>query len=281
MLGQLRHLRELELAKMPNLNFELSAMTNLEEWTEVEELIFPRLEKLEIKDCPKLTTVPGFFTVIKKLTVTNVNRISPLTSICRNLTTLTHLWINTVAELTYLPDRLLENNKSITNLNIIGSPIKSLIFPNLVSLEDLCIGNCEELTCLPSGLLQSYTSLSYLDVTNCDKLTCLPALSCLNRLYKLSLGAFSEELNSFPKQLQHLISLTYLKIDGFGIETLPNWFRNLSFLTTIEIYYCQKLEYLPNMESLTKLVDLYINRFPFEAEKACVVRDSPSDEHLE
>ncbi|KAM7489430.1 hypothetical protein LguiB_026914 [Lonicera macranthoides] len=342
MLGQLPHLRELKLVEMPNLkcidasfyyrgrhhsgdinersvyfqsliSFQLSVMPNLEEWKEVEKLIFPRLEELEIEGCPKLTTVPGCFTSIKKLRVLNVNSILPLTNICKNLTTLTSLSINKVAELTYLPDGLLENNNSITNLQIFSSPIKSLVFPNLVSLKDLCICYCEELTCLPSGLLQYCTSLStlrirncsnlialpelepvgtsllYLDITHCYELTYLPALDCLTRLSNLSLGPFSKELNSFPsldtlqnvqpclsqlllygwshwesipEQLQHLTSLTKLWICDFGIETLPDWFGNLSCLQRIMINDCEKLKYLSNMESLTKLSGLFIDNCP-------------------
>ncbi|KAM7486538.1 hypothetical protein LguiA_002547 [Lonicera macranthoides] len=342
MLGQLPHLRELKLVEMPNLkcidtsfyyhgrhhsgdinersvyfpsliSFKLYVMPNLDEWKEVEKLIFPRLEELKIEGCPKLTTVPRCFTSIKKLRVRDVNSNLPLTNICRNLTTLTYLTIDKVAELTYLPDGLLENNKSITNLDIFNSPIKSLVFPNLASLEDLHIDTCEELTCLPSGLLQYCTSLrrlriencsnlialpelepvgtslGYLDITHCYKLTCLPALDCLTRLSELILGPFSEELNSFPsldtlqnvqpclgylelhgwshwestpEQLQHLTSLIFLRIKGFGIETLPDWFGNLSCLQEIIIQDCKKLKYLPSMESLTKLSELYIDRCP-------------------
>ncbi|KAM7474142.1 hypothetical protein LguiB_021385 [Lonicera macranthoides] len=342
MLGQLPHLRELKLVEMPNLkcidtsfyysdrhhsgdineksvyfpsllSFKLSMMPNLEEWKEVENLIFPQLEDLEIEDCPKLTVVPGCFTSIKKLMVSVVNSILPLTNICRNLTTLTYLSINKVAELTYLPDGLLENNKSIEVLKICSSPIKSLVFPDLVSLKFLRISSCENLKCLPSGLLQYCTSLNYLEIsqcsnliallelepvgtslrnlsiTNCCKLTCFPALDCLTCLSGLSLGPFSKELNSFPsldtlqnvqpclrqlglygwshwesipEQLQHLTSLMDLKIYGFGIETLPDWVGNLSCLQTILIFDCEKLKYLPSMESLTQLSRLYIGNCP-------------------
>ncbi|KAM7486525.1 hypothetical protein LguiA_002534 [Lonicera macranthoides] len=360
MLGQLPHLRELKLVEMPNLkcidtlfyyrshhhsgsindrslyfpsliSFKLSVMPNLEEWKEVENLIFPLLEELEIEDCPKLTTVPGCFTSIKKLTVRVVNSISPLTNICRNLTTLTHLWIHGVAELTCLPDGLLENNKSITNLKIISSPIKSLIFPDLISLEGLCIRTCEELTCLPSGLLQYCTSLrtltisncsnlialpelepvgtslSYLTIIDCYKLTCLPALDCLTRLSELILGPFSKELNSFPsldtlqnvqphlrllklfgwphwesipEQLQHYTSLTYLTIEGFGIETLPGWFGNWSCLQRITIKDCKKLKHLSNMESLTKLSDLYITKCPLLKHRRPGWSEIPPQTHI-
>ncbi|KAM7474143.1 hypothetical protein LguiB_021386 [Lonicera macranthoides] len=342
MLGQLPHLRELKLVEMPNLkcidtsfyycgrhhsgdineksvyfpsllSFKLSMMPNLEEWKEVENLIFPQLKDLEIEDCPKLTVVPGCFTSIEKLTVRVVNSILPLTNICRNLTTLTYLSINKVAELTYLPDGLLENNESIEFLGIFSSPIKSLVFPNLVSLKDLHISSCEELKCLPSGLLQCCTSLNYLDISHCSnlialpelepvgtslghlfinhcyKLTCFPALDCLTCLSGLYLGPFSKELNSFPsldtlqnvqpclrqlglygwshwesipEQLQHLTSLTDLMIAGFGIETLPDWVGNLSRLQMIIIRDCEKLKYLPSMESLTQLSLLDIENCP-------------------
>ncbi|KAM7486400.1 hypothetical protein LguiA_002409 [Lonicera macranthoides] len=360
MLGQLPHLRELKLVEMPNLkcidtsfyyrghhhsgdinerlvyfpsliSFKLSVMPNLEEWKEVEKLIFPRLEELEIEDCPNLTATPRCFTSIKKLTVRVVNSISPLTNICRNLTTLTSLSIHGVAELTYLPDGLLENNKSITNLQIFSSPIKSLVFPDLVSLEYLYISICEELTCLPSGLLQYCTSLrtlgirncsnlialpelepvgtslGYLDITHCYKLTCLPALDCLSHLSKLSLGPFSKELNSFPsldtlqnlqpclrqlelygwshwesipEQLQHLTSLTCLIIEGFGIETLPDWFGNLSCLHIIFIVDCKKLTYLPSMESLTKLSELYIFSCPLLKQRRPGWSEIPPQTHI-
>ncbi|KAM7489537.1 hypothetical protein LguiB_027021 [Lonicera macranthoides] len=67
---------------------------------------------------------------------------------------------------------------------------------------------------------------------------------------------------SIPEQVQHLTSLTFLRIDGFGIETSPHWLGNLSCLQTIIIEESEKLERLSNMESFTKLVELYILRYP-------------------
>ncbi|KAL7613512.1 hypothetical protein Lser_V15G05570 [Lactuca serriola] len=132
--------------------------------------------------------------------------------------------------------------------------IKSI--QGLTSLENLLIDDCpglSEITNLPNQC----HSLNTLHITKCGKLTSLPqkmfdCFACLNHLV---LGHFSKELDSFPslqgieklrdhlhllalngwdhwesipEEIQHLTSLSWLRIDGFGIQELPMWLTNIS-----------------------------------------------------
>ncbi|CAH1435909.1 unnamed protein product [Lactuca virosa] len=89
--------------------------------------------------------------------------------------------------------------------------------------------------------------------------------ACLNHLV---LGPFSKELNSFPslqgieklrdhlhslnlkgwdhwesipEEIQHLTSLSWLEIDGFGIQELPMWLTNMSSIRDLWFDDCKGL----------------------------------------
>ena len=120
-------------------------------------------------------------------------------------------------------------------------------------------------------------------------------------LKRLEIGAFWEELDSFPdfqvpsqleelelcgwpklkslpQQIQHLTSLTSLAISLFdGVETLPEWFCNLTSLTLLEIRHCANLLYLPTVEAmqrLTKLLALVIHSCP-QLKERCAKDSGP------
>ncbi|CAN6564517.1 unnamed protein product [Malus baccata var. baccata] len=197
---------------------------------------------------------------------------------------------------------------------------------NLTSLTELIIGDCDGLISLPSGLayctsltrlrvsfcsnlisladhnVSSLQSLSSLSVFICGKLQYLPkGLHSLSRLEELCIGAFCQELDSFPdfqvpsklkeltlygwpklkslpQQIQHSASLTSLSISRFdGLEALPEWLGNLTSLTKLEIWFCENLMYLPTVEAmqrLTKLHALEIGRCP-RLEERCAKDSGP------
>ncbi|XP_023728235.1 putative disease resistance protein RGA3 [Lactuca sativa] len=145
--------------------------------------------------------------------------------------------------------------------------IKSL--QGLTSLENLLIDDCpslSEITNLPN---QCY-SLNTLHITKCGKLTSLPQkmFDCFAFLNKLELGPFSKELDFFPslqgiqklrnhlhylelrgwdhwesipEEIQHLTSVYWLEIDGFGIQELPMWLTNMSSIRYLSFYDCNRL----------------------------------------
>jgi len=165
-------------------------------------------------------------------------------------------------------------------------------------LQSLVIMRCENLKSVPDGLERRLHSLVRLDISGCPNLSYIPEdfFRGLNQLEVLQIGGFSEELEAFPgmnsihhlsgslkelkiigwkklkclpNQLQHLISLTKLKIYGFNgeefAEALPHWLANLSSLQELTISECQNLKYLPSstaMQRLSKLTLLNIRSCP-------------------
>ncbi|KAJ9160452.1 hypothetical protein P3X46_025852 [Hevea brasiliensis] len=165
---------------------------------------------------------------------------------------------------------------------------------SLQSLKSITLRKCNKLTCLPCGL-KSFSSLLSLEIDGCKGLTSRQILGMLTRLRYLSIGRFSEELDSFPylnsiqylpflqsleihgnlgsrkkslpNQLQCLTALTTLSINFFNfVEALPDWLVNISSLQSLRILDCWNLEYLPTaaaMQRLSKLRHIYINGCPF------------------
>ncbi|KAI5352079.1 hypothetical protein L3X38_004970 [Prunus dulcis] len=106
----------------------------------------------------------------------------------------------------------------------------------------------------------------------------------------MKIGAFSEELDSFPdfelpsqiqtleiegwpklkslpqQQIQHCTCLQVVSIVSFdSVEALPEWLGNLTSLTTLSIRRCKNLVSLPAvevMQRLTKLKKLVIDTCP-------------------
>ena len=71
-----------------------------------------------------------------------------------------------------------------------------------------------------------------------------------------------EAWGNLPESIQHFTSITYLKIQNFGMEELPEWLGNLSSLKVLKIYYCKKLRCLHALRGLTSLRYLEINGCP-------------------
>ncbi|GLT71658.1 hypothetical protein SLA2020_436580 [Shorea laevis] len=135
------------------------------------------------------------------------------------------------------------------------------VLPGLSSLEELKITECPNLVSFQGELKELHS----LTIGNCPKMVGFveESLSCCTRLKRLEIGLFSEELEGFPSlssihaslerldlygwkklthlpEIQHLTALKELRIYSFGgMESLPNWFNNLSSLQLLYIdRYC-------------------------------------------
>ncbi|ONI03182.1 hypothetical protein PRUPE_6G243900 [Prunus persica] len=220
------------------------------------------LSYLEIENCPELTCIAA-----------------DVFGCCPSLESLR---ISSCPNLRTLPDGL-HTLLSLKELIIRGC--ESLDLPSglqyCTSLQHLSINSCQNLEAIPS--LDSLTQLLELRIYNCDGLKSVPLsvfAASLTRLKELEIGGFWKELDSFPafqvipqleiltlwdwpklqshpEQVQHLTSLTCLKIRSFdGMEALPEWLGNLASLDFLFISMCENLKYLPTLEAMQRLTKL-------------------------
>ncbi|KAK4410272.1 Disease resistance protein RGA2 [Sesamum angolense] len=262
-LGHLPHLKFLELRGLRNVK-SIESMTNLEEWIEMSSNdsyqvvnAFPRLEYLEIDDCPNISRFPSHdFPCLKELQIISVERGGLLLDrICNNnSSSLTSLRLDNVSDVTCLPKRLLYDNQRIMFMYIFSCSSLThieLSAHNLESLEKIYISNCKKLKSiryLIQGEEESggFNSLQILKVDNCDEL--------------------SDILS--PMMLESCTSLQTLWLSGcHNLVCFPIDFRSLpSCLLVLGISRCPKLTSLPKggIHCLSSLTELCIGPFSEE-----------------
>ncbi|CAH1435919.1 unnamed protein product [Lactuca virosa] len=243
-LEYLPHLRDLVLEKMDSLTFlrssdvtgstrplspslrslKLEYMYSLEKWidgaTNCSKMISPVLQSLSIWRCPKIILIDECPLV--SLEISDCNGLVSIKSI-QGLTSLESLSI-------WRCPSLLE----IANL------------PNEChSLKTLEITDCGKLTSLPHELFDSFGFLNELELGPFSKeLDSFPSLQGIeklrNHLHELTLYGV-DQWESIPEEIQHLTSLTRLRIVGFGIQELPMWLASMSSIQKLEFHNCKGL----------------------------------------
>ncbi|KAL0349160.1 UNVERIFIED_CONTAM: putative disease resistance protein RGA1 [Sesamum angustifolium] len=275
--------------------FILKDMTNLAYWIDIftnngSKVVnpFPRLEFLKIRNCPNMSIIPDHdFPSLKKLEIDGVETGGLLLDkICgNNLSSLTDLSLEDVSDLTYLPERLLYDNRHLTYLRIIACPSLThleLLRHNLQSLEqiyisscnklkslriliggdddvsvsslrELTVASCQELTYFSSTMLESCTSLVWLSVSNCHNLVSFPVESCrrMPHLHFLRVSG-CPSLRSFTKgDINCLSRLIGLAIGPFseteGFATLCEIIEGIQQIQSIKTL---KLYGWPQFDSL-------------------------------
>ncbi|KZV39563.1 hypothetical protein F511_31395 [Dorcoceras hygrometricum] len=274
--------------------FQLRAMDNLREWIEAPNIgatAFPKLQYLEISSCNSLLMTPAHeFSSLKELEIDCVDSEVPLARICNKLSSLTKLTINSVSNLTTLPDMLFYNNKHLQHLRIdhccnlaqlkLWDTLESLHeleitscrnlpsiqygsthLKGLTSLRILAISDCDMLTELPSEMIESCKSLEFLWMYPCSNLRFLPkGMDCLNKLTGLQIGPFSEEtgftLSNETLKGVHESLRELMLLGKSNWESLPDQLQHLTALTELCLYDfgIQVLpEWFSNMSSLKTL----------------------------
>ncbi|XP_047976154.1 disease resistance protein RGA2-like [Salvia hispanica] len=204
------------------------------------------LEKLIISECPTL----------ERMAVTGV--LQPQGS----LACLKRLEIFYCKALLYFP------------CEMVGSVLEELKLQHLSSLKNPpeIIDYLPKLPCLKdfvfAGVSQFYAILSYstlkINVSVEGSMETVEYLlqRCNPRsLWRLELEG-REAWGNLPESIQHLTSISNLKIDNYGMEELPEWLENLSSLRNLSIYNCKKLRSLHALRGLTSLHWLDIKGCP-------------------
>lgn len=244
--------------------FELCRMPGLVEWSDamipghLSAELFPNLEKLRLCSLPKLVHLPrmGNLHCLQQFEI----------SYCESLTSLPNL-----SSLTFLQE-----------LEIIGCP--NLIrlseeddgLHGLLSLENLCIGNCPNLEAVPG--IHDLPSLHKLQIESCDLLTA--SLSRVQTFRSLKFLDIYSTPAIWPGDIHYLTSLRTLHLGGFSedVDYFP-WPGSVSgsssasghvgyteyqfaSLKSLQLYGWPLITSLPEqMQYLPKLIDLRIIRF--------------------
>ncbi|KAK4406201.1 hypothetical protein Sango_0626600 [Sesamum angolense] len=254
---------------------ELSKMPNLIEWGEAE---LPTgdgkvsLKKFEVRNCPNLRILPNDLHSLSSLEILCIWDCPNLKSIpypsgeqTQGFTNLRIFEVARCRALTSLPCEMMASCAvSLERLALLG--LSSLInfaevfrlLPKMLRLAHLAIGVVPKFTYPPMeiGFLGSLSDLYVLPcLDSLDLASFEEFLDVLLRGVKSlrSLWLTGHDWYSLPNQLQHLTSLTELAIISFGIEVLPEWFRNLSSLKMLRLWRCKKLKSLSSVSTMQKL----------------------------
>ncbi|CDP17512.1 unnamed protein product [Coffea canephora] len=179
----------------------LESMKSFEEWKDAH--VFPVLEKLYIRDCPRLTTIPTLrmscAACLKTLVVVGCENLRELSEDLYQFQALEHLEIWGCPRINSFG---LNPNKGQKSL--------------LKSLEELIIIGCDGLTRLPVEMFEPCMSLRRLTLSGCHNLV------------------------SFPLDLRQTPSLETFWLDS-SIEAFPDWLGNLVSLEELFLFNCKKL----------------------------------------
>ncbi|KAL1535407.1 disease resistance protein RGA2-like [Salvia divinorum] len=234
------------------------------------------LSYLHIAECDMLTALPDGLDTLNSLHSLIIERCEKLKSIGKpsceggeNQGIFSRLSIVDCGELMELPYQMLESwaptieflklegLRSLTNLPMLidclsKSPcLRELTIrgvPNLMSagsVENWKLGSLWKLEIYVSDEWSKETSVAINGILE----------GCCNSLHTLKLRGV-ENWEWLPQSIQHLTSLSFLKLENIGIEELPQWFGNLSALSWLNLYGCTKLRCLPSADALKLLIKL-------------------------
>ncbi|RWR91777.1 putative disease resistance protein RGA3 isoform X1 [Cinnamomum micranthum f. kanehirae] len=287
-----KSLKKVELTKMPNLE-----RWSPQEADDDEQVVFHRLVKLVVRECPKMVRLPNFLPSLEKLEISESNDM--LLASVANYTSLFKLSIHALPEVKHLPEEFGPNHTSLRELRIRKCPkLISLSnqLENLLALKELIVEGCNDLVLsLPDGLQQQQqrspplNSLEVLEISDsCEKQTSLPgdgivlpslkelqidscknieslSTDMLKNLTKLSIVNPSKVLPSLVS-LENLKSLKSLTISGCPesvMMKLLESMENLTSLTYLMIRDCPDMRSLPkSVKTFTSLTSLWIEKCP-------------------
>ncbi|KAF2320980.1 hypothetical protein GH714_032386 [Hevea brasiliensis] len=265
-LGNLLFLRTLFLHGMPSLKHigpEFYGEDTRQLFPSLEELVlidfiilqewlgpdgkdaFPKLSKLIVKKCPKLTSMP-LLASLQHLELRECSAV--LFNSIRCASSLTVLAVEKVPDFSPLSGGSIVNNPLLSSLEIIACP--GLCFlpsesGNLTALKSLKIHWCEELSSFRQGF-QNLKALEFLEICDCHGIISIPeGIESLGSLRSLSIEN-CDSLTSLPLSLKNLTCLEHLTIMNCPkLVSLPADMHQLSALQSLTILSCPQVLSLP------------------------------------
>nr|XP_011468681.1 PREDICTED: putative disease resistance protein At3g14460 [Fragaria vesca subsp. vesca] len=289
-------LQSLKISSCPNLRFlpdglltpslkqlSLYRCESLECIPDITHGGLTSLEKLEIKECSRMISIPleGGLPSLQKLEIEGCPELSSLPSALEDCTSIRSLSITMCPKLrsisinslsSSLQELCVSNLDSLPTLGGFTSlrrlTIEKCQSPEigleswaslqiLVSLEELKVRRCPNLETLPC--LNNLTSLHRLWISDCSQLTSLPSEVVLPCLKNLTIGGFPN-LDTFPI-IQGLPNLESLTLRGWPkLTSLPErQIQHFSSLRQLRIMFFEGVEAIPEwLGNLTSLETLMI-----------------------
>ncbi|VAI11534.1 unnamed protein product [Triticum turgidum subsp. durum] len=250
-LGQLPNLRELILGEMKSLE-----EWNTSSWSgedSVNELMFPKLEKVYISYCPRLRIKPH----LPRAASWSVVRSDSVLISCGDSVAHT--------------DASSSSSPVSTRLEVSGSNLplhQWSLLHHLPAHSDLDIYGCSDLAGSPE-IIQALHSLKALKLNMADSEELVEWFADLTSLQHLTLWEY-KKLEQLPANMRQLTQLESLSLYGCQrMTSLPEWLGELTSLRKLEILWCFAIKTLPeSIQQLSNLQQLKILGNP-ELRKWC------------
>uniref|UniRef100_A0A0R0EE21 TIR domain-containing protein n=1 Tax=Glycine max TaxID=3847 RepID=A0A0R0EE21_SOYBN len=193
----------------------------------------PNLRELSFEDCESLVAVDdsiGFLKKLKKLSAYGCRKLTSFPPL--NLTSLETLQLSSCSSLEYFPE-ILGEMENIRELRLTGLYIKELpfSFQNLTGLRLLALSGC--------GIVQLPCSLAM-----------MPELSSFYTDYCNRWQWI--ELEEGFKRFAHV---GYLNLSGNNFTILPEFFKELQFLRTLDVSDCEHLQEIRGLPPILEYFD--------------------------
>ncbi|XP_037438242.1 uncharacterized protein LOC119305973 [Triticum dicoccoides] len=235
------------LGQLPNLEYlNLNRMEGLEEWNTMHysgkeglnELMFPKLQRLRIEQCDKLRIKP----CLPRAMYLHISGCDTMLS----------SWAESASH------SGTSSSSPITELNVVGSKVsmhKWRMLHLLPALRRLIITDCSDLTTSPQ-ITHNLSSLRELYLELLSQAALPRWLLELTTLQELTLSGCASM--TIPEWFGGLTSLKQLKIeDCKGIRTLPESIQQLTKLEHLSILGCPTLvKWCESKENRRKLVHI-------------------------
>ncbi|XP_078158540.1 disease resistance protein RGA2-like [Carex rostrata] len=213
---ELSNLNCLRIMKVSSCKNFLQSRSKPPQKMSCQKMLLPKLESLEITDCPNMVEVPELPISIENLEIRGSKKLENLPEWFGNLVALKELQIYNCESLNSFPSSI----GGLTALQVFNiSRCKSLEslpeqLGSLVALQKLFIWSCESLNSLPSSI-GGLTALKMLYISNCMNLSSLPkGMQGLEALKALGIWICPKIMILPEGLLQRLRSLHILEIRG-------------------------------------------------------------------